>query len=301
MSRRLRKLAVVGTVAAIVLWLASSAAVAWTLTHRKRAPFAEPVPAWGAGRMEEIRLETVDDQHLGAWFVPAASSPSTSARTAVILLHGNSGSRTSQAAIVRWLADRGVAVLAPSLRAHGDSSCDENDVGWSARLDVEACVAFLERRVPGARIVVVGTSLGAVAAIYAAPELDHRVSAYVLESPYRDLRSAVRHRLRHFLPVPLDEVAYAGLCFWSHFLLEPDVDDLSPIDRIAAMPRDVPVVFLSGNEDFYAPLAEVEEIRARCPGAARLVRFPGAGHFGGLAAADPERYRGVLLDVLAAR
>ncbi len=160
-----------------------------------------------------------------------------------------------------------------------------------------ACVAFLERRTPGTKIVVLGNSLGAAAAIYAAKELDHRVSAYVLEAPYRDIRSATRHRLAAFLQPPLDDVAYAGMRLMAPLMLAPSLDELSPIVRITDIPADVPVVLLSGTEDRLAPIAEMEEIRSHCAPGSKLVAFPGAGHHD-LAATDPNRYAAALREVL---
>lgn len=50
-----------------VLWLGASAAAAWRLTHRPRAPFPEPAPAVAWARLEERRLATRDGEELGAW------------------------------------------------------------------------------------------------------------------------------------------------------------------------------------------------------------------------------------------
>jgi len=288
---------------AVLGWLGSSALVTWRLTHRARGPFEEPLPAWAAsapGRIEEVRLDTRDGERLGAWFLPpsGAVGARAPARAAVVVLHGNSGSRSSMAEIAAWLSDQGLAVLAPSLRAHGDSSGDANDLGFGAREDVRACVDFLEKREPGVPIVVFGSSLGAAAAIYAAPELGPRIAGYALEAPYRDVRSATRHRLRIYLPPVLDRIAYWGLDLWSRAMLAPDVDALAPIDYLAAIPATTPIVFLCGTDDRSAPLAEVEEMRARCGGRATLAAFAGATHRE-LADADPGRFRTVLFDLVA--
>src|SRR5207245_6234762 len=95
--------------------------------------------------------------------------------------------------------------------AHGDSSGTYNDLGYSARHDVLAAVAYLEQRRPGRPIIIQGTSLGAAAAIYAASDLGDRISGYILECPYRDVRTAVRNRTTAYLPFLVDRLAYAGL------------------------------------------------------------------------------------------
>ena len=293
LARRAAKICCFAAVTALFAWLLSAAIVIWRLTHRARQPFAEPIPSWGAESIEEIRIETSDGECLGAWFLA-----SSDARTSIVILHGNGGSRSSEAELLRQLFAERVSVLAPTLRAHGDSTGTTNDFGWSARADVIACVAFLERRIPGTKIVVLGNSVGSAAAIYAAKELDHRVTAYVLEAPYRDIRAATHHRLAAYLPPPLDDVAYAGLRLLAPVMLSPRLDDLSPIGRITDIPANVAVVFLSGAEDRLAPIAEVEEIHSHCAAGSKLVAFPGAGHHD-LAATDPTRYAATLREVLA--
>jgi len=276
-------------VVALVAWLATSAVATWILVRRHRPRHPEPIAAEDAKRFQEIRLATRDGEDLGAWLVDAPAAP-----VAVLVLHGQGGSRTAETGDVRFFADQGLAVLCPTLRAHGDSSGDCNDFGWSARADVIACVDELERRAPGLPILVFGRSLGAAAAIYAGEELGTRVAAYVFEAPYRDLAAATHHRLDVRLPPPLNALAYAGLRLWAPLLLSPGVDDLKPLERVARIPCDVPIVFLSGTEDDLAPITEVAELRDRCAGNAALVAFPGGTHVD-VAGGNAELYRSTLL------
>src|SRR5262249_49183846 len=150
---------------------------------------AEPAPAVAWGTLEEHRLRTSDGKTLGAWFHRGPPDG-----PAVVVLHGNRGCRGDGLPAAEFFAGRGCAVLLVSLRAHGDSTGAVNDFGFSARRDVVAAVAFLEKERPGRPILLNGTSMGAAAAIFAAAELGERVGGYVLESPYRDLHQAVRNR-----------------------------------------------------------------------------------------------------------
>jgi alpha-beta hydrolase superfamily lysophospholipase len=274
--------------------------VTWRLTRRARAAHPEPIPAAARGHFEELRLDTRDGERLGAWWVPPAG-PSEDlrigTRCTVLLLHGNGGTRTSMEGLARALSDEGLLVLVPTLRAHGDSTGEANDFGWSAREDVVACVQFLEQRAPGVPIVVYGASMGAAAAMYAAGELGARVAGYALEAPYRDLRSATRHRLEIFLPPGLDRIAFAGMVLVSPAILPRGLDHYAPIEHAEDFPSGTRVLFLSGSEDGRTPIAEVEAIRARCVARTGLVPFPGAGH-GYLWSADPARFRTVMIDLV---
>jgi alpha-beta hydrolase superfamily lysophospholipase len=162
----------------LALWLAASFAVAYRLTRRHRPPFHEPIPAVSWARFESHRLRTSDGQELGAWLIAG-----TGVGPSVVMLHGNGGSRIHCLRRAEMLAAEGCTLLLVSLRAHGDSTGEFNDIGYGARHDVVAAVDFLERERPGIPIVIHGASLGAAAALFASAALGHRVSGYLLESP----------------------------------------------------------------------------------------------------------------------
>jgi alpha-beta hydrolase superfamily lysophospholipase len=246
-----------------------------------------------AALYETVSLRTRDAQDLGAWYVEGRDDV-----PAVLLLHGNGGSRWNCLSRAEMLRKSGYPVLMVSLRAHGDSSGDYNDFGYGARVDVVSAIEYLERRRPGRPVVVRGTSLGAAAALFAAKELDHRVAGYVLESPYRDLRTAVWNRLENELPPLLDRVAYRGLVTVAP-LVVPHLDRISPWEAAGGVPGDVPVLILAGDRDRHARLDEARDVFDRVRSHGELVVFPGAEHLR-MIDIDRSRYRRVVLDFIGA-
>lgn len=278
---------------AVCLWLLLSLVAADRLTRRARQPFAEPAPQVSWGQMESLRLATADGEEVGAWFVPGDErGPS------VVLLHGNGNSRAWCLPWGELLAGQGCSVLLVTLRAHGDSTGERNDIGYSARQDVVAAVAYLERRRPGKSVLLMGKSLGAAAAVFAARELGGRVRGCLLESPYRDLRTAVRNRVENHLPPVLDRVAYAGLLLAGRVVL-PHLDRIAPVECVGAIPPDVPVWVLAGDRDDQARPEEARALYERVAGHGRLVFFAGAGH-DSLLPHDPALYRRVVAEWLHA-
>ena len=77
---------------------------------------------------------------------------------------------------MEWLAEADFNVLAITFRAHGDSTGQTHDFGWSERLDVIAAVRFLQEEFPQQPVYIQGRSLGAAAAIFAAGELKEEVA-----------------------------------------------------------------------------------------------------------------------------
>lgn len=277
----------------LALWLIGSFAVASRLTHRHRPIFKEPVPTVAWGRLEPLRLRTSDGLEIGAWFAPGRAE-----KPVVLLLHGNKGSRRSSLQRAELFAGGGCGVLMITFRAHGDSAGEVNDIGYSARHDVIAAVEYLERRCPKRPVVVHGTSLGAAAATFAAGDLAGRVRGYILESPYRDLKTAVRNRTRANLPPGLDALAYAGLRLVAPIVL-PQLDQIAPVEAIGAIPARVPVLILAGGADILARPEEARALLERVRGHGRLELFERATHHD-LPRVEPSRYRRSLLGFVAA-
>lgn len=275
---------VVTTTILVVVWLGISALVVYKLTHRlsARADEIAPTPAWG--RLESHRLKTADGEDVGAWYVDGRPDA-----PGVLVVHGHKGKRANSLSRAELFASWGYAVLMITVRAHGDSSGDRDDIGYGARNDVVAGVSFLESRRPGRPVLVDGTSMGAAAAIFAGHQLGERVRGYILESPYRDLRTAVWNRVEVALPPILDLAAYAGLNLVAPIFL-PHLDEIAPIKAIAGIPENVHVLIISGTGDLLARVEEARALHEKVAGHGRLVLFPGSGH-GDLFGSRPALYR----------
>ncbi|WP_435006084.1 alpha/beta hydrolase [Tundrisphaera lichenicola] len=290
-SRRKLKRFLIAAIGLTGLWLLGSLIVAHHLTQRKGTRHEEPTPSVAWAEFEGLRLSTRDGHDLGAWFAEG-----TGQGPSVILLHGNGGNRSQSLSRAELLANEGCSVLLVTLRAHGDSSGNHNDIGYSARHDVVAAVESMERRRPGRPILILGSSLGAAAATFASGELGHRVSGYFLEAPYLDLKSAVRNRTREMLPIGLEWVAFQGLLTVAP-LVAPDLEKTSPLQAIGGVPQDVPITLIAGRHDRKATPEQVGQLFDRVRSHGNLVVFENAGHLRYLQA-DLELYRRTLLGFL---
>jgi hypothetical protein len=92
--------------------------------------------------------------------------------------------------------------------------------------------------------VVLGTSLGSAAAVFAARELGERVQGYILESPYQDLKTAVWNRTEAYLPPVFAQVAYFGLRSVGPAFL-PQLEEISLLRAIDGIPSRVPVLIIA--------------------------------------------------------
>ena len=251
-------------------------------------PFAEPPPPGCV----EWRLSTADGETLGAWHFPAPGTGPT-----VVVLHGWGGSRSSFHAAAEFWRGRGCGALLVSLRGHGDSTGARHDLGFRCAADVIAAVESLERHCPGGRILVQGNSMGAAAAIFAAPALAGRVAGYLLESPYQDLRTALEHRAEALAPAllaPLAKLCVRVAAPWA----APNLAEISPLAAIRRLPAETPVHLVTGGADRQARPSEAVALQAAAPHV-RLTILPKSAHEP-LMNAEPAGYDAAVAAWLAA-
>jgi alpha-beta hydrolase superfamily lysophospholipase len=266
-DERVRRRIVVVLVIGLASWALSGLAAAYALTRRTHARTVETPE--GDPPFVSLRLRTSDGLAIGAWLAERDTDP-----VAVVLVHGHGASRSAVIEEARALWSAGASVMPISMRAHGDSDGDVDDLGWSARHDVEAAVLHLHEARPDRRIVVLGYSAGAAAAIDAAEALGDRVAGWVLVAPYADLALATRHRTQRYLPPGIEWIAYAALRLGA-LVVFPDLDRMRPIDHAGALAA--PSLFVAGGADDRAPESEVRAIAARASDA-RTIVVPGLQH-----------------------
>ena len=149
---RLRYLRRAGiAVAAVVAayWLVVPVAIGILATHRPRADVA---PADLGRPYEEVTIRTSDGLDLAAWYVPSRNG-------AAVISYPTRQGKLPQA---RMLVRHGYGVLLLDARGYDGSEGDPNMFGWEGAKDIDAAVAWLQRRpdVENGRIGGIGFSVG---------------------------------------------------------------------------------------------------------------------------------------------
>lgn len=212
-------------------------------------------------------------------------------RGVIVLVHALRGDRRSMLGRARLLLQQGFATVLIDLQSHGESPGKAITFGYLERHDVTAAVAFARKQYPGAKVGVIGVSLGGAASVLGSPLL---VDAMVLESVYPSITEAVHDRISKRLG-PLSYLLSPVLLCQLKPRLGISTDDLKPIDHIAAV--GCPVLILAGEADDHTTLAETERIYETAKEPRELVTFAGAAHVD-LLNHDPELYRARVLKFL---
>ncbi|RZQ62185.1 alpha/beta hydrolase [Amycolatopsis suaedae] len=234
-------------------------------------PSTAPVPSAASmlAGARDVVLHTADGLELGAWFLPARTTPE---RGAVLVAPGNAGDRTFRAPLAAELAARGFAVLLVDYRGYGGNPGSPTEEGLTQ--DIRAAHRFLAGAGYGPdRLRYYGESLGCSLVTKLATE--QPPAALVLRSPFTDL-PAVGQRQYPILPV--------RLLMWDRFPVAEDVRRIR-----------VPVTVVLGTEDSLVPPEQSRAVAAAAAGPSRVVEVAGAGHN------DPALLTGdALLDAITA-
>jgi len=228
----------------------------------------------------DLRIRTGDGLALAATYRPGRRPDSP----AVLLLHGVKASRASTAPTAAWLAGLGYASLTVDFRGHGESDMAERSFGLREASDARAAFGWLKRRQGGARVAVIGHSLGGAAALLG-PSGPLPADALVLQAVYPDIRRAIRNRIAARLGALPARLLEPLLSFQSKPRFGVMPGDLSPIDALRRYPG--PVFVLGGLDDRYTPPDETRALFAAAPGPKRLWLVPGCDHEAMGALADP--------------
>jgi pimeloyl-ACP methyl ester carboxylesterase len=268
-----REWAIALLVAAVLGFLGFVAGIRWLETrmtfHPTRTMFRERPSA-----AKDVWLTTRDGVRLHGWlFENGGPAP----KTTIIFFHGNGGNISHVGWVGERLSARGFDVLLIDYRGYGESdghARDETDLN----ADGDAALAYVveTRKVPAARVVLYGQSLGTTVAADLASRQE--CGALILESGLSSA-SAMASASLPWLPS------------WLHIVGKNRFASAAKLAKVRA-----PVLITHGDPDSVIPTAEGRALFAGANEPKQLIIFPGAGHnvFGSVG----ERYLDVLTEFI---
>ena len=239
----------------------------------------------------EVEFLTADGPLLKGWYLRGGAGKPT-----IVLGHGLFRSRHEVLERACALNRRGFTLLVFDFRNHGKSQAGITSLGYQERLDMVAAQRFVKATEGDGRVVLMGISMGAVAAIQAGPQLGREVQAIIADSPFASLRETVAHHTRLLLGLP--SFPFADVFVWNLTRMAgyrgEKLDNLQALGRT----EGVPVLLIYGREDRRMPPTTAQSVLEAIPARRkRLVFFEGAGHAAAYRT-DPEGYLDVIEEFL---
>ena len=251
------------------VYLAILIGVLWISVHPLRIPVFFSPGSLGFPQ-EEVVFDSSDGKRLRGWWMGNEDS-----KRVAVLCHGYLMNRCELAPVAIDLHRQGYSCLLFDFRQHGKSSSGRCGMGWYERADVSAACALARSKVTGCRIVLIGSSMGAVASAFALSEDPALADAAVFDSAYSKLPSAVLGWW-NFLGGKLLKTVLSPTILLSGF-----VAGFNPfkVDVGSAMAKiHIPKLIVHGECDNLANPEQAKRNFAMAADPKEIVWFPGRDH-----------------------
>ena len=237
-------------------------------------PFRSPIfvsPGFLGCPQEDIEfMDSGSGLPLRGWWVPH-SDP----EIVFICCHGYMMNRAELAPMAAGLRGHSAAFMFFDFPAHGRSAGRKSSIGPREASAVSSAVLEARKRHPLAKIVLIGSSMGAAASAFAVSNDPGLADALILDSCYDRLSDASAGWW----------VFLAGQ--WLRILLAPVVLVSIPLSGVnpykvvvsrALATVTIPTLVLHGGADVLAPISQAESNFAGLRGPKKMVVFPGRNH-----------------------
>jgi pimeloyl-ACP methyl ester carboxylesterase len=245
------------------------------------------VPLWLSPAMLGLKEERVkidsDGLELTGWWSDVGDGS-----LAIVCCHGYIMNRCELLPFQVTLADLGASWLFFDFRAHGKSQGRTSTMGRDEAKDVAAAARFVRSRLPGAKVVLFGSSMGGSAAAIALGQDPSLADALVLDGAYSAMDEAGRGWWNFLGGRWL--AFFLGPTIWLGRLMIGFDPAKVVVSEYLEKASHRPVLFLAGGDD---PVVSREALdrNLRASGELTWVEvFEGAGH-GEARFREPDRYQ----------
>jgi uncharacterized protein len=261
----LMKRFVVACATLILVGVVCAISAGWLLAHPIQTRIGNPPTDLNA---QAVSFASDSGATVHGWWSPVRND-----HGAVLLLPSIRANRLSMVDRARFLHRAGYSVLLIDFQATGETKGDHITFGWEEGRDVLAAINLVRRIDPTARVAIIGSSLGGVAALLATPPLN--VDALILEAVYPTIETATRNRMENYLG-GVGRVLTPALLNQLQWRLGVSASQLRPVDHIGDV--QCPVFIISGEKDRNTRPTDTRMLFKHARSPKQLWFVPNAGH-----------------------
>jgi fermentation-respiration switch protein FrsA (DUF1100 family) len=230
------------------------------------SPFELDIP------FESVSFFNPEGQRLRGWWLDTPH-----VRKVVVLCSGYGRSKSDLLGLGARLWKMGYSALLFDFRDQGESDPAVATIGHYERDDLFAALDYVQWRVPGSDVALVGCSMGAAAAIMAAAERTE-VRAVIADSSFADLGRVLKSGYRQLTHLPATPaVQISEFLVW--LLAGYKFSRLRPVEYVGAIsPRAL--FLIHGDADRVTSVRDAFELYDAAGEPKQLWICEGAGHCG---------------------
>ena len=263
---------------------AGVAAAAWTVAgfsfyhiglsrSRSKQPDDKTIGTdWWQHEIEPVHIKAHDGEPLAAI---AFKHPEPTDLWA-IAAHGYTSYKEAMVHAAKELCARGINVLIPDLRGHGETGGRAIGMGWPDRLDIVTWCNWLCERNPTCKILLYGESMGAATMMMASGEaLPEQVTHIVADCGYTSVSDIFKHDLRTKYHTPPWVILPPGALF-TKLLAGFNPYKASALEQVKKNTR--PLLIIHGDLDNRVPTEMAYRLKEAAGGKVKLVIAKGFAH-----------------------
>ena len=253
-----------------ILYIMALVGVTFCFVYPFRTPIFLSPGFMGTAQTSVEFVDSGTGKLLYGWWVPLDNP-----KVVMICCHGFMMNRAELAPFASRFKDRKMAFLFFDFPAHGASEGRRSGFGYRERTAVASAVAEARKKYPAAKIILTGSSMGAVACSFALSDDPNLADGLILDSCYDRLVDAINGWWLFLGGKKLRAVLYPVA--W----LGGPISGLNPFSVVvsrALAKVSVPTLVLHGTADSLAPLSHAEANFAALAGPKEMVTFAGRNH-----------------------
>ena len=246
------------------------------IIETNRAQYSADIDAFAAAHPgENVTLTAADGLTLHG--VRYANAETADTHRWAIVLHGYRGDHTGVLNLAMPYYEAGYQVIAPDLRACGDSDGDYVGMGWLDREDILRWIDFILADDPQAEIVVHGISMGAATTMMTAGEdTPENVKVFIEDCGYTSVWDVFSSELQLRFGLPEFPILYtaSGVAKLRAGYTFGEASALRQVENC-----EKPMLFIHGTADDFIPYEMMDELYNAKPGDNKAeLTADGAGH-----------------------
>ncbi len=195
-------------------------------------------------------------------------------RGIVILFHGYSSSKASMLPYAKQFRNMGYETILVDFMGSGGSSGYNTTIGYKEAHDVKMVYEFVKRQYPQQKIVLFGTSMGAVAVMKSMEKYVLKPDKIILECPFGSMVTTTKKRF-NAMGLPGSPFAEWLLFYGS---IQNGFNAFRHKPTNYAILIKTPTLLLYGAKDKRVTKKETEGIYDNLSGPKKLIIFENAGH-----------------------
>lgn len=194
-----------------------------------------------------------------------------------IVIHGYRGNHSRMMAYIQHYYDEGFQVLAPDLRACGDSEGKFVGMGWPDRKDILNWIDWILNKDPDAQIILHGVSMGAATVLMTSgEETPDEVKAFIEDCGYTSVWDIFASELKLRFKLPTFPVLYSASIV-ADVRAGYNFKEASSLKQVAQCEK--PMMFIHGTLDDFVPFEMLDVLYDAKPGNNKVKLIAeGAGH-----------------------